>query len=52
MVRLYGRGMRQIIRFHWTKDGKRIMSIDYGHKTKEIVIGSVKIRKQNDKTIR
>ena len=37
--------MRQVISFHWTKDGKRIMSIDYGHKIKEIVIGSVRIKK-------
>ena len=33
------------VSMYWTKDGQRIMSIDYGYKIEEIVIGSVKIKK-------
>ena len=36
--------MREVS-MYWTKDGKRILSIDYGYKIEEIEIGSVKIKK-------
>ena len=36
--------MRQVS-MYWTKEGKRIMSIDHGYKIEEIVIGSVRIKK-------
>ncbi len=36
------------ITIHWRKDGKRVMSIDYGHKIEEHVIGSVSIKKDKN----